>query len=346
MSRRSGCALVAIVLVLAAACSSPGDDGDAAATTQVQATAPHATTTATSQAPDSTGPPAGAERLAADLGDCPPGYDEEPPGAGESTGFASAGQQRSFHLLLPDEDGPHPLFVALTGTVQAETDFLEQSRLDELPGSGWIVVAPVRNSNGIIWEPWDAMRTADQAALPNPDATFVEELVVCLAAHYEIDAARVFVGGISIGGTMTNLLLRRDSDLFAGGIVGSGNFVLTEPAEPEPLEDMTVVVAWGGEGDRWIGCPDGRMGPEVAGEPGCVDVSFVADASSASQFYAAEPAVRQIACSAEVGHIWIADGTAYMARLLYDNPKGSGDEAVIPGDPPEQLSCSVEPFVR
>lgn len=334
--------VAALALVGAGCSSSGGDDDDPAARRDGSPAA-----TATTAAPSTTGTdvPAGARPLAATTRDCPAGFDARPPGSGLHTGFASAGQQRSFHLLLPSRgDGPRPLFVALTGTVQEERAFLAQSRLDRLPRAGWIVVAPVRNDNGIVWPPWDAMRPPAQASLPNPDATFVEELVRCVAAHHPVDASRVFVGGVSIGGTMTNYLLRRDSELFAGGIVGSGNFVLTAPARPEPLDDMTVIVAWGGPDDRWIGCPDGRMGPEVAGEPGCVDVSFVADAAAASQFYDAEPDVRQVACTADVGHIWIASGTEYMARVLLAHPKGTRGPVRLPRRPPAGFTCTTEAF--
>jgi poly(3-hydroxybutyrate) depolymerase len=327
---RRGFVASATALALCA-CAGSGDDAGGASDTEAAGTTGPSTTT---PAPDS-----------AVARSCPPGYDT-PPGAGEHLGFAAAGQQRSFHLRLPDDaDGQPPLFVALTGTVQTEPAFLAQSQLDLLAEQGWMVVAPVRNSNGSIWPPWDDLRAPGDGDRPNPDVEFITQLVECLAAHYEADRARIFVGGISAGGSMTNRLLRERSDLFAGGVVGSGNFALTAPAAPEPLDDMTVIVAWGGESDRWIGCADGRMGAELAGAPGCVDVSFVADASAASQFYASEPNVRHVACSADVGHIWITAATDYWAQLLEDNPKGSTDPVDL-REPPPELTCSTEPFVR
>lgn len=344
-----GTALAAVVtgLLLAAACG--GSSGERAGEGGASSSsAPGGPATSLAEGAAEPGPDeAGAALAARPRDDCPAGYDgDEAPAAGENSGFASSGQQRSFHLVLPDDLGaePRPLFVALTGTVQSEEAFLEQSQLDRLADDGWIVVAPVRNGNGLVWGPWDAMRTPAQADLPNPDAAFIVELVRCLAAHHPVDASRVFVGGISIGGTMTNLLLRAHSDLFAGGIVGSGNFILTEPPEPEPLEPMTVIVAWGGDGDRWVGCADGRMGEELADEPGCVDVSFVADAASASQFYAAEAEVAQVACQADVGHIWISAGTAVMADMLRARPKGSTTPVAVPDPLPDGLRCSTGAF--
>jgi poly(3-hydroxybutyrate) depolymerase len=330
--------LACVLPLIAGAASCSSDDADTAATADTEASESQSTTSKADTGAE--GAP-----LEAELTDCPSGFDDQPPEAGEHEGFSSADQERSFHLLLPDAEGPRPLFVAITGTVQEEGAFLAQSRLDELPDDGWIVVAPVRNGNGRVWEPWDAMRTPDQAGEPNPDVTFIKDLVRfvrCVAAHYPVDANRVFAGGISIGGTMTNLLLRSESELFAGGIVGSGNFILTAPAEAAALDDMVVIVAWGGDEDRWIGCPDGRMGAQYAGEPGCVNVSFVEDAAAASEFYGSEDKVEQVACTKDVGHIWISDATHYMADILQSHPKGSTAEVEIPDDPPDGFSCSTD----
>jgi hypothetical protein len=84
------------------------------------------------------------------------------------------------------------------------------------------------------------------------------------------------------------------------------------------------------------------MGEQYAGEPGCVNVSFVEDAKSASQFYGSETNVRQVACTEDVGHIWIASGTDYMAGILRSHPKGSEGEVVLSDDAPEGFSCSTD----
>lgn len=285
---------------------------------------------------------------------CPGAYAANPPVEGLNVGFRSAGQDRSFHLLRPTDGstGPRPLFLALTGTVQEERAFLAQSALDQLPGEGWIVVAPVRNNNGILWPPWDAMRTPPIADQPNPDLDFFGELLDCLGAHEEVDAHRVYVGGISIGGTMTNYVLQRRSDLFAGGIVGSGNFLTTQPNDPQPLEDMVVVVAWGGDGDVWSGCSNGAMGDaaDAQGAAGgeCVSaISFVEDAARASQYYAGEAEVTQVACTMPLGHIWLTPATPYMVAALLAHPKGMPGEYALPEDPPmaDGLSCSTDPLL-
>lgn len=286
--------------------------------------------------------------------ECPGAYAQTRPVEGLNVRFESASQSRSFHVLKPTNGarGPRPLFLAFTGTVQEERAFLTQSKLDLLVKDGWIVVAPVRNNNGILWPPWDAMRTPPIADRPNPDLDFFVSLVRCVGAHEEVDKNRIYTGGISIGGTMTNYVLRRESELFAGGIVGSGNFLTTEPSQPEPLQDMVVIVAWGGKNDHWSGCSDGAMGSaadaSAQGGKTCVgSISFVEDASHASQFYASQPGVDQVACSMELGHIWLTPATGYMAAALLARPKGMPGPYVLPTDPsqPAGLSCNTEPFV-
>lgn len=331
MSRRSprGSSFALAAALLLAACSS-SDDGTAAS-----ASGARRATSTVSRSEPSRGDPAK---------DCPSGFTDERLEPGTHDDFASGGQQRSFHLLAPADDAsgaPHPLMVAITGTVQEEQDFLAQSQLDRLADEGWIVVAPVRNENGKVWGPWDAMRAPSDAS-PNPDEQLVLDLVTCLAAHYPVDVKRQFVSGISIGGTMVNYMLRRHSDVFAGGIVGSGNFILTEPPDPQPLDDMTVIVTWGGPNDQWTGCPDGRMGEQYATEPGCVTADFVADAAAATKFFASEPKVRTLACSEDTGHIWISHATQYWAEVLAVSPKGTATALErVAADAPEPMTCDV-----
>src|SRR5215204_2560624 len=123
-------------------------------------------------------------------GTCPAGF---APAAGENRGFSSDGVDRVFHVMAPsDVASPRPLFVSLTGTVQPELDFAAQSALDQLPASGWVVAAPVRNcsqnsttcatygGDGRIWEPWyDGTNPASDEE--GPDVRFVDSMVRCIA---------------------------------------------------------------------------------------------------------------------------------------------------------------------
>ena len=87
--------------------------------------------------------------------------------------------------------------------------------------------------------------------------TFFDKLVDCLAAHLEVDKNRIYISGKSAGGHMSNRLLRERSELLAGGVVASGVFELTEPAQPKPLGSMAVLVTWGGDNDEYTGSSGG-----------------------------------------------------------------------------------------
>lgn len=190
-------------------------------------------------------------------GSCPDGFAVQ---AGENTGFASDGTSRIFHVLPPEGDaaGPRPLFVSLTGTVQRELDFAAQSGLDQLPGDGWIVAAPVRTcsqngtncaqigTDGRIWEPWYDGTLGGASDDEGPDVRFVESMVRCIATEWSVDADRIYVGGISAGGSFTNRSMTFNSDLFAGGVASSGNWYggLAAPASPRRMDRSIVVVIW------------------------------------------------------------------------------------------------------
>ncbi len=309
-----------------------------------------------------------AEALLADPSVCPGAYAvDRAPQTGLNDDFAvgerSGKRARRFHLWLPDAarfTGPRPLFVALTGTVQEEASFVRQSGLDVLTEDGWIVVAPVRAGTGpddpdragIVWWPWDDLRTAAQRGTPNPDLDFFDALVPCLGAHLSVDRNRIYVGGISAGGTMTHRVLQSRPDLFAGGVAFSGNFssgaISVEPDQPEPLQNRLVVVVWGGPNDRY--CAFGAY-------PDCLyEVDYFAETRHAADFYAARDA-ELVTCSTGAdsdfadlpsgGHYWRPWSTAHLSRILLAHPKGSTRPLIVPepsARPPFEWGCAAGAF--
>jgi len=271
-------------------------------------------------------------------GSCPGGFE---PQVGENTGFPSDGAARTFHVLLPEAtDGPRPLFVALTGTVQGELDFAAQSGLDQLPASGWIVASPVRTCSqsgtncaqlgrdGRIWEPWyDG--TTQPSDDEGPDVRFVESMVRCIAARWPVDAKRIYVGGISAGGSFTNRNLTFNSDLFAGGVVSSGNWYegLAAPASMRRMEPSIAIVIWGGPSDVWPPVnPIANYDPETR---------------LAALYYAAQPDVVTVSCTGAHGHIWPTVMTPWLVETLLSHPKGSDPAAFELTEPPAGFSCVV-----
>lgn len=249
---------------------------------------------------------------------CPGAYRTTAPAAGLNVDFTIAEQAREFGFI-PAADrffGPRPLLIAFNGTGETGPAFADRAKLGEFAAAGFHVLAPSSNGNGSIWPVWDAQRTADMEADPNPDLEYFDALLDCFAAHYDVDAQRIFVTGHSAGGIMANHVLRNRSEILAGGIVASGVLALTGNNDAAPLDDMFVLLTWGGEQDQFSGSVGGVTVPGI---------NFIAEAASQSSYYEAQPNVGQMNCrikdgSAASGHIWLPFNSA-MIQLLIDHPK-------------------------
>ncbi len=271
---------------------------------------------------------------------CPAAFRDVAPRAGANVGFDSAGQSRSFELLLPDDlDGPAPVFLGFHGTSEKGAGFYARAELADFVERGFIVVAPDGNRNGTLWPIWDGLREAGDRQ-PNADVTFASDLVACLAAHYPIDRDRIYAGGHSAGGIFTNRLLRERSDLFAGGIVGSGVWSFTETGSEAPLDSMIVIVTWGGSNDQWMGRASEVQVPEI---------SFVAEAALASQFYEAQPNVAQAWCRGdEIGHEWLPNMNDWLVDTLLAYPKGTATHdgpQLMPTPEDAHATCGTDAVV-
>lgn len=270
-------------------------------------------------------------------GSCPAGFAPEP---GFNEGFPSDGVDRQFHVLLPDDvSTPRPLFVSLTGTVQSELGFADQSGLDRLPADGWIVVAPVRTcsqnetncaqigSDGRIWEPWYDGTIEGASDDEGPDVRFVEAVVRCVADRWPVEARRVHIGGISAGGSFTNRSMTFNSDLFAGGVAASGNWYggRAAPRSATRMDRSLVIVIWGGPSDVW--------------PPGNPIANYDPETRDAALYYAAQEDVVTLSCTGSHGHIWPTAMTPWIARTLLSFPKGSDPASFTFEDPPPGFGC-------
>ncbi len=248
--------------------------------------------------------------------------------------------------MLPDDlDGPRPLFVSLTGTVQEELDFAAQSELDQLPEDGWIVAIPVRTcsqngtncarvgTDGRIWEPWWDGSIGGPIDDEQVDVRFVESMVHCIASQWQVDADRIYIGGISAGGSFTNRTMNFNSDLFAGGIPASGNWYngLVEPLTPITMDDSIVIIIWGGPNDVW--------------PPNNPIADYDPETKLASIYYAAQPNVVTVSCSGSHGHIWPAAMTSWLTSTLLSHPKGSDPADFVLTDPPAGFSCVLGEYL-
>lgn len=276
---------------------------------------------------------AGSESAAAPVSVCPA------PHAGANTSYPAGGQTRSFELYLPPPSftGPRPLFVAFHGTGETGRSFGNRARLAEWAARGVIVAAPDAVGNGSVWPVWDGMHLPGVPVAPNADLALVDSLIACLGSHYAVDASRIYAGGHSAGGIMTNHVLRMRSDVFAGGIVASGIFDFTEPVTRAALGDMTVLITWGGDNDGFGGW-DPETGLAASG------FTFVESAAMESRYFASEPNVKQAWCRGDdLGHAWLPMNGWFMDVLLA-RPKGTTSALVLP-PVPASASSSCESSV-
>jgi poly(3-hydroxybutyrate) depolymerase len=277
----------------------------------------------------------GAVPLQGDIARCPGKYRTERPVAGRNGDFVVADQSREFFLMLPPGDpaAPHPLLVAFNGTGDNGAGMISAGHLEDFVARGFIVVAPSSIGNGTVWPVWDALRQPGTENDPNKDLDYFDTLVQCVAAHNVVDKDRVYVGGHSAGGIMTNYVLQRRSSLLAGGIVASGIFSLTSPVPPPVLDPMLVIVTWGGNNDEFQG--------------NGTHFDFVNEASLSSKHYDSAPNVTAVNChGADLGHTWLWHNNPYLIDLLLAHPKGHATlDGPLPEVPQNALaSCADTPF--
>jgi poly(3-hydroxybutyrate) depolymerase len=250
--------------------------------------------------------------LAASLADCPAAF-QAPPPAGQSEGYDVGAESRSFYLQLPAAaPGPRPLMVAFNGTGETGQKIFNRAKLQDFVDAGFIVIAPDSAGHGTLWPVWDGLRDPSEESLPNLDLDYFDSLVKCVAAHYPVDEKRIYVSGHSAGGIFTNRVLRARSSLLAGGIPASGIFDLTAPEQPPTLDEVAVLVTWGGDNDAYSGSAGGKTVPSF---------NFAEQAAIASQRY--EKEVEQLHCRGEnVGHAWLSPANTFMLDYLLGHPKG------------------------
>ena len=181
---------------------------------------------------------------------CPAGYQVH---EGLNTDFPFEGVKRAFVVVSPKRpDGPAPVWVPLTGSVESTNDNLHVERSGanaRLADDGFMVIGPVRECadqdpdlaagacngpghDGWTWNPWHEGRSPDAAGErfkndEGPDSRFLVAMVRCVGTKFPLDARRLFIGGISSGATMANRALTFRSDFWAGGMPISGEWYVT-----------------------------------------------------------------------------------------------------------------------
>ena len=320
---------------------------------------------------------------------CPEGFT---PHVGLNTNFTSDGMRRAF-VIVPAKGvtGAAPVWVPLTGTVESTNANLNVARSGAnalMAEKGFTVIAPVRQcadqdpdvgrgacdgvgSNRWNWKPWNDGRAGSPAGDvwkndAGPDSHFFEAMVRCAGTAFSLDRSRLFLGGISAGGTVTNRALTFNSDFWAGGMPISGEWyvsnddgatlsfnearaaVAANPTKifqgrigPTPLHKtlspMIVITVWGGEKDLW------DCGPPLGL---CSD--YRPSTQAGANYFSSMPNVVHVACSAGHGHMWPQVNTQafnlWALTTLSSHPKGSDPKAFKLTPPPEGYSCKLGTF--
>lgn len=333
-------------------------------------------------------PPPGAPEASAEWA-CPEGFE---PHAGLNTDFAVDGMKRAF-VIVPAKGASvaTPVWVPLTGTVESTNANLNVARSGAnalMADKGFTVIAPVRQcadqnpdigfkecdgggSNGWNWKPWNDGRAAsaegdkwkDDAG---PDSRFFEAMVRCAGTKFPLDRSRLYLGGISAGGTVTNRALTFNSEFWAGGMPISGEWyvsnddgtalsfndaraaVMANPTKvfqgrigPYPLKKalspLIVITVWGGEKDLW------DCGPPLGL---CSDYRPTTQAGA--NYFSSLPNVVHVACSSTHGHMWPQVNTQafnlWALQTLASHPKGSNVKNFKLTTPPEGYTCKLGAF--
>ncbi|HEY3392997.1 MAG TPA: PQQ-binding-like beta-propeller repeat protein, partial [Lacipirellulaceae bacterium] len=316
---------------------------------------------------------------------CPSGFT---PQEGLNTAFMSDNYSRNFYILpATTGSGPRPVFVSLTGTAELETNFMRATFIDQLPAQGFTVIAPVRicatsgtntacsagtvsTQDGRTWEPWfDGVAQGNTAQYQDAgtDVRFIERAVKCAATRYDIDQTRIYVGGISAGGTLANRALTFRSDFFAGGAPASGEWYRTDGvsiatenvgsaiiegrAAPRPLnraanalEPSINIVLWGGPTDKYY--QFGATGPLIA--------NYNPTTKLAANYFASQSQVVTVSCTHDLnyappigGHVWPRSQamTQWVATTLMSHPKGTPKEAFVLPPTPAGLTCVLGSYL-
>jgi poly(3-hydroxybutyrate) depolymerase len=163
---------------------------------------------------------------------------------GMNEGFSSAGLDRSFILLLPDEPAGAPVVFTWHWLGGEADQILEYAEFDALPDEGAIVISPVSSGSQFEWaflsDPED-----------NIDLQFFEDMLSCVHAQYTVDMDRIFATGMSAGGLWTSYLTIHGSAWLASTAPMSGG--ASEDVWVPPVRALPVMLTWGGPTDYAVG---------------------------------------------------------------------------------------------
>ena len=153
--------------------------------------------------------------------------------------LVSSGVKRRYLLYVPksyDPAKPTPLVISIHGFAEWPAHQMQQSCWNDLADQyGFIVAYP----SGLgLPKRWRIGGIPNRPFDPQPEVTFISDLIDHLAGQYNLDPVRIFANGFSNGGGLSFALSCRLSERIAaiGSVAGAYLYPWSdcEPARPVP----------------------------------------------------------------------------------------------------------------
>ena len=162
-----------------------------------------------------------------------PSHLEELSGFGPNPGALAA------RLYVPSMLPKHPaLVVVLHGCTQTASGYDHGTGWSKLAERhGFVVLFPeqVRANNGNLCFNWFLPGDTRRG---QGEAHSIRQMIETVVSRYGIDAARIYVSGLSAGGAMANVMLATYPEVFAGGAIIAGLPYGVAATVPEAFDRM------------------------------------------------------------------------------------------------------------
>ena len=190
--------------------------------------------------------------------------DRRDPGRGEfrEHSFTCAAGTRRYKLFVPASrrDRVLPLLVMLHGCTQSPDDFARGTRMNDLAEEhGYCVAYPAQSPTDNATRCWNWFRPADQER-DRGEPAILAALTRHLVDAHGLDAARVYIAGLSAGAAMAVILARAYPDVYAAVGVHSG---LPHGAARDLPSALAAMKHGGGSRSAFADLPPGAAAPTI-----------------------------------------------------------------------------------